>query len=301
VSYKGISNSTLEAFCGFIREQVHKAYDQLEDLLLLHPGEKREDADIRFWMHRLVDHPAENGKNWNFLNHPRNIQGSLPVRDMWLLERVLKAEWLQDEFFCKKGTTTQPTWSPKAVQDYISRVDSFLERLLLLVHVTSGQPARGTETLSLRHVNAMNGHHRNVFVENGMISTVTTYHKGYSGSENTKIIHRYLPKEVGELLVYYLWLIQPFCRKLELLVLRRKDLPSPFLWAASGSLEPWYSPRLSRVLQRETTESLGVALNIQLHRHLAVVISRKHLSCGGFKRGYGVDDSRVDAQGSHTT
>jgi hypothetical protein len=62
-----------------------------------------------------------------------------------------------------------------------------------------------------------------------MVSTVTTYHKGYSVSGNTKIIHWYLPREVGELLIYYLWLVQPFCKKLELLVLRRKDPPSPFL------------------------------------------------------------------------
>jgi hypothetical protein len=50
-----------------------------------------------------------------------------------------------------------------------------------------------------------------------MVSTVTTYHKGYSTTGSTKIIYRYLPKEVGELLVYYLWLVRPFYRKLELL------------------------------------------------------------------------------------
>ena len=301
VSYKNIRNLTLEAFRGFIRDQVHKAHSQLEDLLLLHPEERREDLDIRFWMHRVSDNPAENSKNWNFLRHPRNTQGTLPTRDMWLLERVLNTEWLQDEFFCPESTTKRPLWSQKAVQRYNSRVDSFLERLLLLVHVTGGQPARGTETLSLRHLNTTNGHHRNVFVESGMVSTVTTYHKGYSASGNTKIIHRYLPREVGELLVYYLWLVQPFCKKLELLVLRRKDLPSPFLWAVPGSLEPWNSSRLSRVLQRESKEALGVALNIQVYRHLAVAMSRKHLSCGGFKRDYDVDDTMVDTQASHTT
>jgi hypothetical protein len=108
-------------------------------------------------------------------------------------------------------------------------VDAFLERLLLLIHLTAGQPARGSEILSLRHINTMNGHYRNVFIEGGIVSTVTTYHKGYSTTGNTKIIYRYLPKEVGELLIYYLWLIQPFCRKLEILVLRRRELLSPFL------------------------------------------------------------------------
>jgi hypothetical protein len=50
----------------------------------------------------------------------------------------------------------------------------------------------------------MNGYHRNVFIEGGIVSIVTTYHKGYSTTRNTKIIYRYLPKEVGELLIYYL-------------------------------------------------------------------------------------------------
>jgi hypothetical protein len=83
-------------------------------------------------------------------------------------------------------------------------VDAFLERLLLLIHITAGQPARGSEILSLRSVNTVNGYHRNVFIEGRIVSTVTTYYKGYSTTRNTKIIYRYLPKEVGELLVYHL-------------------------------------------------------------------------------------------------
>jgi hypothetical protein len=62
----------------------------------------------------------------------------------------------------------------------------------------------------------MNVHHRNFFMEGVMDSTVTTHNKGYSTTGNTKVFHRYLPKEVGELLIYYLWLVQPICRKLEM-------------------------------------------------------------------------------------
>lgn len=186
-------------------------------------------------------------------------------------------------------------------QTYFLQVEAFLEQLLLLVHLTAGQPARGSETLSLRHVNTVNGHHRNIFIEGGMVSTVTTYHKCYSTTSNTKIIHRYLPKAVGELLVYYLWLIQPFCRKLEMLALRRRDLPSPFVWAKQGSLDPWDRSRLSRVLQRATNQAFGVTMNISMYRHLAVAISRKHLKCGGFKRDYGLEESGVGRQDSHTS
>ena len=47
-------------------------------------------------------------------------------------------------------------------------------------------------------------HYCNIFVEEGLVSTITTYYKGYSVIGSTKIIYRYLPKEVGELVVYYL-------------------------------------------------------------------------------------------------
>ena len=109
-------------------------------------------------------------------------------------------------------------------------MDAFLKRLLLLIHMTGGQPPRGTELIGLQHSNSARGQHRGIFFEEGLISTVTSYHKGYNISGSTKIIHRYLPKEVSELLVYYLWLVLPFWQQLDILVYKRKDPPSTFLW-----------------------------------------------------------------------
>jgi hypothetical protein len=43
-----------------------------------------------------------------------------------------------------------------------------------------------------------------MFIEGGIVSIVTTYYKGYSTTRNIKIIYYYLPKEVSELLIYYL-------------------------------------------------------------------------------------------------
>jgi hypothetical protein len=141
----------------------------------------------------------------------------------------------------------------------------------------------------------VNGHHRNLFIEGGMVSTVTTYHKGYSTTGNTNIIHRYLPKEIGELLVHYLWLVQPFCRKLEMLVLRRRELPSPFLRAKRGSLDPWDSSRLSRVLQSETKEAFGFTLKISIYmleRHEIRVVKHDNRlpSIGEHPRGSKIQD-----------
>jgi hypothetical protein len=62
-----------------------------------------------------------------------------------------------------------------ASQTYLQKASRFLNFPLLLIHITSGQPAKGTETLALRYANTM--HHRNIFVEDGLVSTVTTYHE----------------------------------------------------------------------------------------------------------------------------
>lgn len=48
-----------------------------------------------------------------------------------------------------------------------------------------------------------------------MVTFVTKYHKGFYASNDVKVIHRYLPREVGELVVWYLWLVLPFVEKLQ--------------------------------------------------------------------------------------
>jgi hypothetical protein len=56
-----------------------------------------------------------------------------------------------------------------------------------------------------------------VFIEDGLVAIVTSYHKGYTCTRTTKIIHRYLLREISELVIYYLWLVLPFVQKLMLL------------------------------------------------------------------------------------
>jgi hypothetical protein len=82
--------------------------------------------------------------------------------------------------------------------------------LLILIHIIGGQPARAPEILSVRHKNTAKGNHRNLFVEDGLVVFVTQYHKGYVMSGDIKIIHRYLLREVSELVVHYLWLVLLF-------------------------------------------------------------------------------------------
>jgi hypothetical protein len=95
-------------------------------------------------------------------------------------------------------------------------------------------PGRGPEVLSVRHSNTVQGGHHNMFIEDGMVVFATRYHKGYNDSGDVKIIHRYLPREVDELVVQYMWLILPFQQRMEALV-SEKEAVSSHMWPADPS------------------------------------------------------------------
>jgi hypothetical protein len=117
---------------------------------------------------------------------------------------------------------------------------------------------------------------------------MTAYYKGFYTSNNVKIVHQYLPREVGELVVWYLWLVLPFVRQLAVTWcqldpsnLGTSSSPSThwslYLWAPDVSTGcEWSSKRLREVLKRESESSIGAQhpLNIANYRDIAIGISR---------------------------
>jgi hypothetical protein len=297
LSYRDLELS-IQEFQLFVCTQVQKAQQLLEKLFLLSVDEQRADTVPTLALGRIRDNPTNIENGWNFLKDKRN-QGILPQRDTWLLQRVLQDDRLRDEF-CSLDNQQRVVWEPRVIQSYLRQVDAFLESLLLLVHISAGQPARGTEITSLQHTNTI--FYRNIFIEDGLVALVTSYHKGYTCTGTTKIIHRYLPREISELLIYYLWLILPFIQKIELLQAKQAGSrvpPSPFLWSYKG--EAWSSQRLSTVMKRETSLQFKAPFAISTYRHIAIAISRRHLNGGGFRRDYDVEDGVSDRQTTHTS
>jgi hypothetical protein len=119
--------------------------------------------------------------------------------ERWLFERVGQDASVRDQFM-KPGSQSGVDQQP--VERYMDRIVEFREKLAVLMHISSGQPARGPKLLSVQHTNTVQGGHRNVFIEDGMVVYLTRYHKGYNVSGDVKIIYRYLPREVGELVVW---------------------------------------------------------------------------------------------------
>jgi hypothetical protein len=96
------------------------------------------------------------------------------------------------------------------------RVVAFRRKLSIAIHICGGQPAYAPELLSIRYKNTDSGGHRNMFVEDGMVALVISYHKGFYVSNDVKIIYRYLPWDIRELMVWYLWLVLLFVERIEL-------------------------------------------------------------------------------------
>ncbi|KAL4744952.1 hypothetical protein BDW72DRAFT_187612 [Aspergillus terricola var. indicus] len=136
----------MRGFREFIAGQVACAQAELEGLFLLHEDETRADVVLRLALHELQDDPTNNQRGWNFLRHPRT-KAALPTPgERWLLDRVLGAEWLREEFLevRRVGQADEVLWHEGPVDQYLRQLDRFLQRLLLLIHVTGGQPARAT-------------------------------------------------------------------------------------------------------------------------------------------------------------
>ena len=147
--------------------------------------------------------------------------------------------------------------------------------------MVSGQPARGTELLSIQHENTSNNGMRNIFLYKGLVAVVPRYHKGYNRDKSLKTVYRFLPREVGSLLVWYLWLIRPFSILLQHQVtstLRDQYYPratSALLWPDVDGKQHATSRLLSQVIRQATLRWMGQEINISTLRHLIIAFGRK--------------------------
>ncbi|KAK7574529.1 hypothetical protein V3481_016509 [Fusarium oxysporum f. sp. vasinfectum] len=91
---------------------------------------------------------------------------------------------------------------------YLKLVKRFEEFLLLLAHITGGQPSRGEEITGLRLINGIN-RDRNIFIIDGEVVLVTQYHKSLAHFDSPKVIPRFLPGRIGQLFVMYIIYIRP--------------------------------------------------------------------------------------------
>ncbi len=170
----------------------------LDDILFRSTGNLAEIPAIPW--EKFRENPLDTSPFFNFLDVPNTDLGVTDPK-LWLYDRISQNTNLVNQFQVP-GTTF--AWNRKKLEGYFKKITGFLERLMLLMHITGGQPPRAPELFSIMFGNSNETGIRNIFYENGLVVFVTYYHKGYTISGSTKIIYRYFPQAIGELLVYYL-------------------------------------------------------------------------------------------------
>jgi hypothetical protein len=71
---------------GFRKRPSSTGAKQARGAVTSSPIGGRTSLDLRFHMHRIVDRPNENRRNWSFLDQEANLKGTLPDNRRWLLE-----------------------------------------------------------------------------------------------------------------------------------------------------------------------------------------------------------------------
>lgn len=172
---------------------------------------------------------------------------------------------------------------------WMKEVEKFREQLLLLVHLTSGSPARAQELLRLTFRNCSETAGRSVFWLDGHVALVTSFHLTKCTKSRVKVIYRFLPDQVGALLIQYLWLVLPTYE----LLLSRQQTGNPRLssrlWSRGVHGHNWTTTRMSTLMSSLFRRLTSQRIIVSEYRHLAKAIGRKYL-CDFF------DDDLLDEE-----
>ena len=89
------------------------------------------------------------------------------------------------------------------------KLNTLMKNLVTLIHVGSGQPMRGTEFF--RSLDLVNGQFdlRNVYFSFGRLCIVQTYNKTMNPADARKLIIRYMPLIVSNILIVTTCIITP--------------------------------------------------------------------------------------------
>ncbi len=260
------------------QKMVHDVVSEAEDMLWRKLMWTKDRERIEIPLDKLTDDVTFTKRGISFVNNGKN---GLEDKREWMLTRAFDTA-------AGKRMHRRGEWVMRQVRAYLRAVDQFREILLLCVHLTGGQPARGTEISTVRFRNGY-AQDRNVFVIHEQIVVVTRYHKSQSQLDKPKVIPRFLPWRVGQLLAVYLVYVQSFQEYLSVQV--KGSGWSDYVWANEKG--PWETDRLTKVIARETEGRLGVRLTTHDYRHTAISISRRVVG-DGFAHGYAEEMADIE-------
>ncbi|OBT70627.1 hypothetical protein VF21_10672, partial [Pseudogymnoascus sp. 05NY08] len=192
------------------------------------------------------------------LFHNESIQ-KLKTLDL-MLERSVNAP--KDQRLYERGPNGAINYNDRNVKNYLAKEKRGLRKLMVAMQVASGQPARKPELGSIK-IRASVYSVQNIQVINGRMAIITEYDKSRSIQGVSHYVVRFLPDQLGQVLMKYIAYIDPFARPLPMD--RRSD---EFLF--SGPSGPWTGIEGTEALIEATNKYLGVRLTWGAWRQVAI-------------------------------
>lgn len=251
---------------------VHNEYERASALLckLAFVAQRSTLPDIPW--DNLIEDPNTKALGFSVFSPDNPL---LAKQSKFVSEQLLSA--------CKQGLPVllQDLQSSRQVLEYCEKVQEFLQCLAGLFHYSSGQPARGTELLSIHHENPGNGMLRNIFLYQGLVAVVPQYHKGYNRDKSLKVVYRFLPRSIGSLFVWYLWLVRPFYTLIQhnahpsVQESHLARATSSLLWSEASGTQHTSSKWLRQSIEQATERWMGQKINLSTMRHLLIAMGRR--------------------------
>jgi superfamily II DNA helicase RecQ len=191
-----------------------------------------------------------------------------------LMETLLNDPLIKGQFV-KRVRGGKIEWNKDGCKRWLKATRAFLEKMIVAIHIAYGQPARAEELATVMIKNQINGM-RGIYWSRGRLMIVIGYNKTRSTNGKDKLIARFLPEEIGDLLVKYLTLVRPaesfIAEQIEC-----DGFENYEKMLFTDYERAWDGKRLSEIFMREMNESGPASMGFQEYRQIANLWMKKHL------------------------
>jgi hypothetical protein len=247
-----------------LRKGLHTINDKILHLLTKLSGGQLLPCIIPT---NLDDDLTKDEAGHSFLNHP-----SLSHQQCSIVEQLIKDPTLN---FISNDHINHLHFSHGTMTMILTICAQINQMLMVLLHITSSQPPRGTEEIDIR---LWNGHrHRNIFLVFGQIWKIIEATKTENTIGHSAFIPAVLPSEIAQHLFYYLVHVRP----LEIFLSAKvygsstKVLYQEFLYVQLGKQVT--SDQFSHSMSQLMAAHCGAAIGIRAWRHLAIALKREFI------------------------
>jgi hypothetical protein len=217
----------------------------------------------------LVDLPRNTDNGFCFLDLPDN---KLQQYRNVLVRHLIEHPDLRDQFFYRSDDKI--IGIKPQLRDLMMAEEEMTDIMMVVFHITAGNPARASELIAHLLRNYPGGSIRNFFHLYGLTMMIGGYSKTSNATLKDKVIPRVPPPHIMKMFLYQLIVIRPAMEMFAAItcdaqtVIRYRYLLFP------GHQQPKTAETFSQTLAEITQHGLGTALPVSHWRQCAAGLSR---------------------------